>query len=112
MAPRTAPDVPPLRARTIAKPRSPTYAGVAVAASAGASAKHRSHGSWVTLSVVIERVLRVANSFAEAEVFDRQDLARMTVEERIASVERLRRIWFGDALLQSRMDRVLGLAEH
>jgi hypothetical protein len=54
-----------------------------------------------------ERVLRTANGFAEADELDRQDVARMTFEERISEVERLRRIWFGEDRAESRLDRVL-----
>ena len=45
---------------------------------------------------MIEHVLRTASSFAEAAELDRQDVARMTFEQRISEVERLRRIWFGE----------------
>ncbi len=56
---------------------------------------------------VIERILRVAHSFEEVEEFDRQDMARLSLEERVSAVEQLRRIWFGEAKAQSRLDRIL-----
>jgi hypothetical protein len=56
---------------------------------------------------VIERVVRVAASFREAEKMDREDLAVMTFEERISAVERLRRERFGEDRAESRLDRVL-----
>ena len=38
---------------------------------------------------VIERMIRVASSFREAERMDRADIAAMSLEERISVVERL-----------------------
>src|ERR1017187_4924454 len=46
---------------------------------------------------VIERILRAAHSFEEVEEFDRQDMARLSLEERVSAVEQLRRTWFGEA---------------
>jgi len=46
---------------------------------------------------MIERVLRVASSFREAAELDRRDVAAMSFEDRISGVERLRRVWFGEA---------------
>jgi hypothetical protein len=60
------------------------------------------HTTWV-----IERVIRVASSFEEAEELDRQDVAAMSFEERISGVERLRRVWFGEDRAQSTLERVL-----
>jgi hypothetical protein len=45
---------------------------------------------------MIERIVRVADSFEEAADLDRQDVASMSFEERISGVERLRRSWFGE----------------
>ena len=39
---------------------------------------------------VIERILRVAQSFEEVEEFDRQDMARLSLEERVKSEARTR----------------------
>jgi hypothetical protein len=60
---------------------------------------------------VIERVLRVAKNFAEAQDADRHDIAAMSFEERISAVERLRRERFGEDRSQSRLDRVLVCAD-
>jgi hypothetical protein len=60
---------------------------------------------------VIERVVRVANSFREAERMDRDDLATMSLEERISMVERLRRDRFGEGRAESGLDRVLVSAD-
>jgi hypothetical protein len=60
---------------------------------------------------MIERILRTADSFAEAAELDRLDVARMSFEERISGVERLRRIWFGEDCAESRLDRVLVCAD-
>jgi hypothetical protein len=62
-------------------------------------------------ATVIERVLRTATGFTEAAELDRQDIARMTFEERISEVEKLRRIWFGEDRAESRLDRVLECAD-
>ena len=56
---------------------------------------------------VVERILRAAHSFEEVEEFDRQDMARLSLEERVSAVEQLRRTWFGEAPTQSRLDRIL-----
>jgi hypothetical protein len=56
---------------------------------------------------VVERILRAAHSFEEVEEFDRQDMARLSLEERVSAVEQLRRTWFGEARAQSRLDRIL-----
>jgi pimeloyl-ACP methyl ester carboxylesterase len=56
---------------------------------------------------VIERILRTASSFRELEEYDRRDLARLSLEERISAVEKLRRIWFGEDPAKSRLERVL-----
>jgi hypothetical protein len=56
---------------------------------------------------MIERIVRVAASFEEAAAFDREDLARLSMEERISEVDRLRRTWFGENPTQSRLVRVL-----
>jgi hypothetical protein len=60
---------------------------------------------------VIERVVRVASSFREAERMDRADLAAMSLEERISAVERLRKERFGEDRAESRLDRVLVSAD-
>jgi hypothetical protein len=60
---------------------------------------------------VIERVIRVANTFEEAEAFDREDIVALSLEERISGVERLRKVWFGEDSSQSRLDRVLVCAD-
>jgi hypothetical protein len=60
---------------------------------------------------VIERMIRVANSFREAERMDRVDIAAMSLEERISAVERLRRERFGEDRAESRLDRVLVSAD-
>jgi hypothetical protein len=60
---------------------------------------------------VIKRILRVAKSFAEAREMDRDDVAAMSFEERISGVERLRREWFGEDRAESRLDRVLVVAD-
>ena len=51
--------------------------------------------------------MRTAGSFREVEEFDRQDMARLSLEERVSAVEQLRRISFGEDRAQSRLDRVL-----
>jgi endonuclease/exonuclease/phosphatase family metal-dependent hydrolase len=56
---------------------------------------------------VIERILRAAQSFEEVEKLDRQDMARLSLEERVSAVEQMRRTWFGEAPTQSRLDRIL-----
>ncbi|MCC6556275.1 MAG: hypothetical protein IT372_25220 [Polyangiaceae bacterium] len=63
------------------------------------------------LAIVIERIIRTAQSFEEADEIDRQDVAAMSFEERISGVERLRRIWFGEDRAESRLDRVLECAD-
>jgi hypothetical protein len=63
------------------------------------------------LAVVIERIVRVASSFEEADALDRQDVAAMSFEERISGVERLRRVWFGEGRAQSLLTRVLERAD-
>jgi hypothetical protein len=60
---------------------------------------------------VIERVVRIANDFREAERIDRADLASMSFEERISAVERMRRERFGEDRPESRVDRVLVSAD-
>jgi hypothetical protein len=60
---------------------------------------------------MIERVIRIANTFAEADAFDRADIAALSLEERISGVERLRRVWFGEDRAQSRLERVLVCAD-
>jgi hypothetical protein len=60
---------------------------------------------------VIERIVRVASSFEEADELDRQDVAAMSFEERISGVERLRRVWFGEDRAESRLERVLECAD-
>jgi hypothetical protein len=60
---------------------------------------------------VIERVVRIAGSFREAERMDRDDLAAMSFEERISAVERLRRERFGEDRAESRLERVLVSAD-
>src|ERR1700690_2796806 len=60
---------------------------------------------------VIERIVRVASSFREAERMDHADLAALTFEERISAVERLRRERFGEDRAESRLDRVLVSAD-
>jgi hypothetical protein len=60
---------------------------------------------------MIERVIRIANTFAEAEAFDRADIAALSMEARISGVERLRRSWFGEDRAQSRLERVLVCAD-
>jgi hypothetical protein len=60
---------------------------------------------------VIERIVRVAGSFEEAEALDREDVAAMSFEERISGVERLRRVWFGEDRAESRLERVLERAD-
>jgi len=60
---------------------------------------------------MIERVVRIASSFAEADRMDREDLAALTLEERISGVERLRREWFGEGRAQPRLERVLAVAD-
>ena len=56
---------------------------------------------------MLERVLRVAHGWREAEELDRDDLGRLSVEERISAVAELRRAWFGEDRLRSRLVRVL-----
>jgi hypothetical protein len=56
---------------------------------------------------MIERIVRVASSFDEARSMDEDDIARLSFEERISAVERLRRIWFGEDRAESRLERVL-----
>jgi hypothetical protein len=63
------------------------------------------------LSLVIRRVLRVASSFAEADELDRRDVAELPFEERMMDVEGLRRQYFGEHRVQSRLDRVLTCAD-
>ncbi|MEI7893789.1 MAG: hypothetical protein WCI05_11895 [Myxococcales bacterium] len=60
---------------------------------------------------VFEKVLRVASTFSEVEAMDREDLARLTFEERISAVETLRRVWFGEDRPESRLERVLVVAD-
>jgi hypothetical protein len=60
---------------------------------------------------VIERIIRTANSFEEAAELDRDDVAAMSLEERISGVERLRRIWLLENRAESRLDRVLERAD-
>jgi hypothetical protein len=60
---------------------------------------------------MIERIIRVADSFEEAAELDRQDVASMSFEERISGVERLRRSWFGEDRAESRLERVLVCAD-
>jgi hypothetical protein len=67
--------------------------------------------SGLILACVIERLVRVANSFEEADEIDRQDVAAMSFEERISGVERLRRVWFGEDRAESRLERVLERAD-
>ncbi len=59
----------------------------------------------------MERIIRVASSFEEAEAADREDLARLSFEERISEVAELRRIWFGESQVRSRLVRVLESAD-
>jgi hypothetical protein len=54
----------------------------------------------------IEKLLR-RTTLAEIDRYDRDDLARLSVEERLASVERLREEVFGRADLHARLERVL-----
>jgi hypothetical protein len=63
------------------------------------------------LARVIERIVRVANSFEEAAEMDRGDIAALSFEERISGVERLRRVWFGEDRAESRLERVLVCAD-
>jgi hypothetical protein len=42
---------------------------------------------------VIERILRATHSFEGVEEFDRQDMARLSLDERVSAVEQLRRTW-------------------
>jgi hypothetical protein len=60
---------------------------------------------------MIERIVRTAHSFEEAAEIDRQDVAAMSIEERISGVERLRRVWFIEDRAESRLDRVLVCAD-
>jgi hypothetical protein len=60
--------------------------------------------------VKLERVLRVA-TLEESEKYDREDWARTTAEERIATVERLRREWFADFAPERRLARVLACTD-
>jgi hypothetical protein len=55
----------------------------------------------------MDRILRTVRSHREAEVCDRDDLQRLSIEERISAVEQLRRVWFGEAQAESRVERVL-----
>ena len=41
--------------------------------------------------------MRLAENFQEVEELDRQDMSRLTLEERVSAVEQLRRTWFGEA---------------
>ena len=60
-----------------------------------------------TIFFVIERIVRVAENFREAEGMDRADLAEMSLEQRISAVERLRRERFGEDRAESRLERAL-----
>ena len=42
---------------------------------------------------------------------DREDVAKVSFEERISGVERLMRVWFGEDRAQSRLERVLASAD-
>ena len=58
-------------------------------------------------SAGVKVTLRVASSFEEADAIDARDLARLDSIARLSAVERLRRIWFGEARTESRLERVL-----
>jgi hypothetical protein len=60
---------------------------------------------------MIERVIRIAHTFEEAEAFDREDIVAMSMEERISGVERLRKVWLGEDPSQSRLERILVCAD-
>jgi hypothetical protein len=52
-------------------------------------------------------MIRKANTFAEADAFDLEDVARLTFSERLAALADLRRVWFGEDRDRSRLVRVL-----
>ncbi len=55
----------------------------------------------------MERIIRFARTHEEAELCDREDLERLTFEERINAVEQLRKVWFGEDRALPRLDRAL-----
>src|ERR1700722_11137061 len=67
----------------------------------------RAHGGPCMILSMIERILRVARSFEEAATMDREDNARLSLEERVSAVDRLRRIWFGEDPAECGLVRVL-----
>jgi len=71
----------------------------------------RSQRQRLSLDWMIRRVIRVAETFEEAERFDRQDVAALSFEERISGVERLRKVWFGEDRLNASLERVLVAAD-
>ena len=54
----------------------------------------------------IERILRVS-SLQDADDADREDLALMTLEERMSRVEAIRRRWLDEASTERGLERVL-----
>ena len=70
------------------------------------------HAAWTSLPI-----LSVVDAFAEKLLAnsdrwaDRDDLARLTFEERVSAVAELRRKWFGEDRIRSRLVRVLASAD-
>jgi hypothetical protein len=55
----------------------------------------------------VNRMIRTANTFSEAEAFDQEDVELLTFSERLAALADLRRVWFGEDRVRSRLVRVL-----